>query len=298
MLSCGREGTSAVPMASVGGLPPFVFVAAGVITVTAVFFAWPIVENFDGFHEASGLESTTAPDGGSAPSSSSTLDGSAVSGAVGPSSSTDGSGEPAPGPSPTTGALPSGEETPELPPEEPEPSTNSTSNATTPPKVNATANQTKTSPAPTGTTPSAATTTTTASSSPASGASPTGLPAPLGLVATTGPETREVTLEWSPPPAAAPLGYQVYVAPQPTGPYEPAGSTTDTTYVHEAEDGGSTFYYQVTALYPGGESAPAGPAAAVAGPESGSGALPTPELPTLALAAVGAALVALSTRRR
>jgi fibronectin type 3 domain-containing protein len=79
--------------------------------------------------------------------------------------------------------------------------------------------------------------------------------APSGLqVDSTGPNS--VSLSWTPPGTGSPTGYNVKRANSSGGPYTIVGTTTAPTVTYtDSVTGGSTYWYVVSALTAGGESA-------------------------------------------
>jgi fibronectin type 3 domain-containing protein len=82
--------------------------------------------------------------------------------------------------------------------------------------------------------------------------------APSGLSATPG--NGQVSLAWSISPRAA--GYSVRRSTNPAGPFEAVGSSSTATYTDASVTNGTTYHFVVTALNPGGESAPSTPVTA------------------------------------
>lgn len=84
-------------------------------------------------------------------------------------------------------------------------------------------------------------------------------PAPVGLSATPG--SGRVTLAWTAVHGAS--SYTVRRATDPAGPFETLAGPAGESYADSGVDNGTTYYYAVTALNPGGESVPSAPVSAV-----------------------------------
>jgi cellulose 1,4-beta-cellobiosidase len=88
---------------------------------------------------------------------------------------------------------------------------------------------------------------------------------PTNLVATPG-KKKKIELSWTQPnPAASVLQNRILRSQSASGPFtEVALVNATTSYSDPGLSSGTTYYYQVTALTAGGESAPSGTASATA----------------------------------
>ncbi|WP_202914535.1 OmpL47-type beta-barrel domain-containing protein [Paenibacillus antri] len=88
-------------------------------------------------------------------------------------------------------------------------------------------------------------------------------PAPSGL-AVTAARSLSVELAWTPDENA--VGYGVYRATEPEGPYAKIGYTRAETYTDRTVSPSTTYYYQVSSTTTGGESPPSGSVTATTKP--------------------------------
>ncbi|HVL47312.1 MAG TPA: fibronectin type III domain-containing protein [Candidatus Thermoplasmatota archaeon] len=123
---------------------------------------------------------------------------------------------------------------------------------------------------------------------------PTPPGAPQNLLAVPGPEPGSMDLTWDAVEGAT--GYRVYRGVRADA-LMLIAFTADLRYEDRGLAPGASYYYAVSAVTGGLEGPRALSSPSVAQP-SGSSALPTPELPTLALGLAGLAIVGVAARRR